>query len=62
MREEGSDREWLAVDEQRPWQCVTERWRCQKLAKKRNQDLIDIKPTRDSVLRWACIFKDKDKK
>ena len=52
--------EWSPVDESRDWQCVAERWRCQKLAQKRKQALVDIKPTGDNVLRWACIFKDKD--
>ena len=52
--------EWSPVDESRDWQCVAERWRCQKLAQKRFQALVDIKPTGDSVLKWACIFKNKD--
>jgi len=56
MSQTGSDR-WSPVEESRPWQCVTER---QKLAQKRNQDLVDIKPTGDSLLKWACIFKNKD--
>ncbi|NEP10211.1 MAG: hypothetical protein F6K14_08325 [Symploca sp. SIO2C1] len=52
--------EWSPVDESRDWQCVAERWRCQKLAQKRKQALVDIKATGDSVLKWACIFKNKE--
>lgn len=50
---------WSPVDETRDWQAVTDRSKCPELAKKRSQELEDIKRTKDKTLPWACIFGGK---
>ncbi|MEG4838987.1 hypothetical protein [Microcoleus sp. B9-D4] len=36
--------------------CVTERWRCYAMQEKYGWRLLRIKPTKDSILKYSCIF------
>ncbi len=59
--EENSEGEsWNPLTETREWSAAATELACFALARMKNKDLVEIIDTKRGILRFICIFKDKE--
>ncbi len=59
--EENSEGEnWNPLTETREWSATATELACFALARMKGKDLIEIIDTKRGILRFICIFKDKE--
>ena len=57
-RSDGENWDW--EKETREWSAAATDYACFALARRKNKDLVQIIDTKRGILRFVCIFKDKE--
>ncbi len=58
--EDSEGESWNPLTETRDWSAAVTELACFALARTKGKDLIEIIDTKRGVLRFICIFKDKE--